>query len=272
MKKPLKERFEETPLSDLMPDFDKEAEWAKVSAQLHPKTRAFRTTWTRAAAILLFVAVGGILSLQLTQYKPENNELTAVKYGTKEWDELANTNISQISDTYVTATQTTSTTQEEARQEIGTTEVASIDLQHNQNSREPKKSLSSEFVCNGTPCPLEICIIQTVKCNNEKPSAISTCSILEPDQAKQIHYKAPDALGKNCKVTVDEIRIRRMTTGETIVLNANSKPSTAEELFDCLTSQENCNLLAGVFLADCNNEKRKHHLKIDNKFGNLVVQ
>jgi predicted Zn-ribbon and HTH transcriptional regulator len=131
---------------------------------------------------------------------------------------------------------------------------------------------TNDFVCNGTPCPLEICIIQTIKCPGSKPSAVASCSTLLPDQSGQLRYKASDRIAENCKVTVQQIRIKRVTTGETIVLDENSKPSTAEELFNYITGRKKGNILAGMFHADCNNNNHEHSLKLDNNFGNLVLQ
>lgn len=131
---------------------------------------------------------------------------------------------------------------------------------------------TNDFVCNGTPCPLEICIIQTIKCPGGKPSAVATCSTLMPDQSGQVRYKAPEKVAANCKVTVQQIRIKRVTTGETIVLDENSKPSTAEEVFSYITGRKKGNILAGMFHADCNNNDHEHTLKLDNNFGNLVLQ
>jgi hypothetical protein len=131
---------------------------------------------------------------------------------------------------------------------------------------------SKEFVCNGTPCPLEICIIQTISCPGCKPSAVATCSTLLPDQSGQLRYKEPEHIEQNCSVTVQEIRIRRVNTGETIVLDEHSKPATAEELFNYITGRKKGNILAGIFHTDCDNDDDEHDLKLENNFGNLILQ
>lgn len=136
------------------------------------------------------------------------------------------------------------------------------------NNYSPK-----EFICNATPCPMEICIIQNVRCNDSKPSAIATCSILEPDQSGQIPYKVFDKIAADCATSIQEIRIKRISTGETIVLTADSKPSTAQDVFNFLTGEKKGDALAdiGTFHSDCNNANKVQRLTIDNNLGTLVL-
>jgi len=137
----------------------------------------------------------------------------------------------------------------------------------------PDKSGSAkEYVCNNTPCPIEICIIQSVKCKSDHPVPVATCSVLEPDQSGQLKYKAFDKISKNCKATIDEIRITQVSTGKTIVLNANSKPATAQEFFNYITGEKKGDILAGVFHSDCNDQSDDCGLKFDNNYGNLFLQ
>ena len=126
------------------------------------------------------------------------------------------------------------------------------------------------IICNGTPCPIEICITQTIKCNGQ-PSTISTCSTLEPDQSGKLHYKTHDKIGKHCTMSIDEITIKTISTGETIVLNANSKPSTAQDFFKYITGQKKGGILAGVFHDNCNDDQ-DCGLRFDNNFGDLILQ
>lgn len=126
-------------------------------------------------------------------------------------------------------------------------------------------------ICNGTPCPIEICITQTIKCHGQ-PSTISTCSTLEPDQSGRLHYKTHDKIGRHCTMSVDEITIKTISTGETIVLNANSKPATAQDFFQYITGQKKGGILAGVFHDDCNDD-HDCGLRFDNNFGgDLILQ
>jgi len=112
------------------------------------------------------------------------------------------------------------------------------------------KTKTNEYICNGTPYPFEICIVQTVKCKNTKASEISTCSTLQPDQSGKLGYKPLEKRARHCKTTIDEIRITKMSTGETIVLNDHSTPSTAQNFFAHLTGRKKGDVMAGMFQSD----------------------
>lgn len=132
---------------------------------------------------------------------------------------------------------------------------------------------SKKYICNGTPCPLEICISQSLRCLDKSSSAFSTCSTLEPDQSGQLSLRAGDKIAKNCSLTIQEIRITRPITGETIVLNEHSSPATAQDLYNYITGQKTGNILAGVFHSGCDNEEDDHLLKFDNNnYGHLILQ
>jgi hypothetical protein len=135
-----------------------------------------------------------------------------------------------------------------------------------------ERSRTKEFVCNATPCPIEICIIQMIRCDKGQPSTVASCSTLEPDQAGQLHFKALDNLVSDCNATIEEIRIKRITTGETIVLNNESKPATAQDLFNYLTGQKQGDILAGVFQADCYDRCNENSLRLGKDYGHLIFQ
>ncbi len=131
---------------------------------------------------------------------------------------------------------------------------------------------SRQSICNTTPCPIEICIIQKVKCpGDNEASAISTCSILAPDESGQLHYKSFDHITKSCNTDVEEIRIRRVSTGETIVLNAHSKPTTARDFFNYINGEKKGDILAGMFHKDCNNHADDCGLIFNNDYG-IIMQ
>ena len=125
-------------------------------------------------------------------------------------------------------------------------------------------------ICNGTPCPLEICIIQKDHCDKGHAYPISNCSILDPDRSGQLCYKGWDEQkhDHDCKLQVEEIRITRLSTGETIVLDAHSDV-TAQEFFSYITGQKQGEVTAGVFTTDCNNRLTEDGLSMDNSFGSL---
>jgi hypothetical protein len=128
-----------------------------------------------------------------------------------------------------------------------------------------------ETVHNGTPCPLEISISQIMKCPNSKPAAISSCNTLEPGQSAQLTYKASENIASNCSLTVKEIEIRSVATGEIILLDASS-PITAQEVFGYLSGEKQGDIYAGIFNSDCNNRGRKHNVRLGNKEGNITIQ
>ncbi len=142
----------------------------------------------------------------------------------------------------------------------------------NDNKERSENDKAKEFVCNSTPCPIEICIVQSVKCQNGKPAIISTCSTIAPDESGQLRYRAASKLDKNCKLTIQEITIKRISTGETIVLTANSKPATAQDVFNYITGQKTGDITAGIFHSDCANRDNEDGITLDNKFGDLRLQ
>ncbi len=267
MKKSLRERMEEASLHELMPDFNKEEGWGQLRAQLHTTKQKPLLTWQRAAAIILLIVAGGIVSLVLVKGNNSADMVARADTGTSHnWVDDVTPAVPQQRSfeqvEYNDAQDVANNSIPPAGSEPAVKPVMAYRTQQ-QGKIQPTLQLhethrTEEFLCNGTRSPLEICIIQTIHCKDRK-TAIATCNTLEPDQARQLHYKAPNSAGVNCKVTVDEITIRRVSTGETIVLNAHSKPSTAQEVFNCITGHDKCDLLAGS-------------IKIDNNFGNLTMQ
>jgi len=129
--------------------------------------------------------------------------------------------------------------------------------------------VAKEFICNNTPSPIEICIVQSLKCKKDRHKAVSSCSVLEPDQSGALKFKAIDKMVGNCNATIDEIRITRITTGETFVLNASSKPATAQEFFNYITGQKKGDI---VFNSECDDYADDCGLKYDNNYGNSFFQ
>lgn len=142
-----------------------------------------------------------------------------------------------------------------------------------QHSQMPSYAKTDKFICNSTPCPVEICITQSLTCKSEEPAkVVATCSRLEPDQSGQLRYNAFKKIPKNCNASVEEITIKRITTGETIVLNADSKPATATDVYKYLTGQKTGDIIAGIFHTDCDNNSATQGLKLDNSYGSLILQ
>lgn len=265
MKGKLKEKMEQARLEELMPGFDREESWNNIAAQLGGRNKKNSLSWKIAAGMALLLATGIAATLFLKSGTPETfagNQTQPANWGSEMGASIPEMHHTTMSSGMPADLGTAGRT--------GNTRI--YGPANNTGRTGSDYNHTKEFVCNSTPCPLEICIIQTIRCKDKPPAAVATCNTLEPDQARQLHYKAPEAGGTLCNVTVDEIRIRRVTTGETIVLNANSRPSTAQELFDCITGAEKCNMLAGIFESDCDNEQRSHSLKIDNSMGSLIME
>jgi len=96
--------------------------------------------------------------------------------------------------------------------------------------------------------------------------------VLEPDQSGKLHYTALNKISRHCKATIDEITITMISTGETIVLNDHSTPSTAQNFFNHITGKKKGEVYAGVFHSDCNNETDNCGLTFDSNYGNLILQ
>jgi hypothetical protein len=267
-------------LNEVMPEFDKEAEWVRLAGKLQKgNARRIALYRVRVAAALIMLLGGGWLVWLLN--RGDSRNMVTASTESLQTDVAPNNS----PDTVPVSQTAQPVAHEEAKVETkDATASATIrrkrDVFVNRHTnagfaggeRFMNHYFANEFVCNGTPCPIEICIVQTFHCPGDEPSEVATCSTLAPDEARQLRYKAPVAKHKDCSVTVDEIRIKRVSTGETIVLNAESKPSTAQELFSCITGQTKCNILAGIFDEDCNNDHKPQSLTISNNGGNLVLE
>ncbi|RYZ53369.1 MAG: hypothetical protein EOP49_07455 [Sphingobacteriales bacterium] len=134
----------------------------------------------------------------------------------------------------------------------------------------PLSEMKKEQICNNTPCPIEICIKQSFFCDGKKETMTAYCSILEPDMSGQVHYNSTDP-AMSCLGSIDEIRITRVSTGETIVLNEHSDVK-ARDFFNYLTGEKQGGIEAGRFESDCDNLCMNHTIKLDNSLGDLVLQ
>ena len=269
----INERMEQASLKEFMPGFDKEAEWLQLSQQLHPTRRKMLLpTWSYAAAILLLLAIGGWIVWNVTH---NNDRPIATKLPAKESVPLPINKKMEVADTTIISKPTLAQTEPE--NEIKPNKYKnSVTIKKHPPTHKgydlAKNYTTKSFICNSTPCPIQICISQTMKCPDIQPAAISSCSTLEPDQSAQLSYKAHDKIAKNCSLTVNEIEITSIATGETILLTSNSSPSTAQDVFSYITGQKKGGILAGMFNSDCNHQTAKHGLRLDNSYGNLIIQ
>jgi len=270
----INERMEQASLKELMPGFDTEAEWLQLSQQLHPaKRKMLLPKWSYAAAVLLLLAFGSWIAWQVTH---TNDLPVATKLPVSETAPLPVNKKMEVADTVIAnkpmVAQTNNHENEtQPSQHKNSTVIKKHPPTHNGYDLA-KNYTTKSFICNSTPCPIRICISQTMKCPDIQPAAISSCSTLEPDQSAQLSYKAHDKIAKNCTLTVSEIEITSIATGETILLNANSSPSTAQDVFSYITGQKKGGILAGMFNSDCNHQTVQHGLRLDNSYGNLIIQ
>ncbi|NDC42551.1 MAG: hypothetical protein EBZ77_13565, partial [Chitinophagia bacterium] len=91
-------------------------------------------------------------------------------------------------------------------------------------------------------------------------------------QTAELAYQQRDSIAPNCSLTVHEIAITSIATGETIVLNEHSAPSTAQEVFGIITGQIRGDVLAGMFHTDCNKHRAGKAVSLANREGGLVLQ
>ena len=270
----INERLEQASLNEFAPQFNKESEWLQLSQKLHPvKKRMLIPTWSYAAAILLLLAGGTWFARHLSS--------------THEQPVAAHEAAKNIIPTPTNKTAPAADTTTTPKATLAQTYKPENDIKPNnyKNAATLKKHpplhkesiltdhhTTKSFICNSTPCPLQICISQTMKCPDIQPAAISSCSTLEPDQSALLSYKAHDKIAKNCSLTVNEIEITSIATGETILLNASSSPSTAQDVFNYITGQKKGDILAGMFNSDCDHQTQKHGLRLNNSYGNLIIQ
>ncbi len=292
----LNDKLEQASLKELMPGFDKDLEWNTLSKKLHPpKVGIQNKVSSIAAAVLAILFCGGGLTWLIRQPHFAAKDVIAIHTDTvkdpmHEW--IKSAVISEPEDSIQIAKPVEEKVQPlkiktvpaPKPQAINNDNIVTTTQPVVASAVQPKRHIdkkrmdelfeyyrTKEFICNSTPCPLQICILQTIRCKNEAPSEIATCSTIEPDQAGQLKYKVNNST-HDCNVSVDEIRITRVNTGETIVLNANSKPSTAQDLFDYITCEKEGDLLTGIFKTDCNKNTTSQNITIDKGYGNFIIK
>lgn len=245
----MSERLQNAPFEELMPGFDKEAEWQMLAKQMAPEKRTIPLrSWAYAATILLLIGAATCWFMLRDNTTPR----------------MASTKKAELQPAPKAPAFATNT-------DVNPKITSTIHPSVSPTGNTIRKSKTKEVIRNTTPCPIEICISQTMKCPNSQPSAISTYSTLQPSQSVELHYKDDGNIEKNCSVVVKAIEFKSIATGETILLNSSSAV-TAQEVFSYMTGQKKGDVLAGVFSLDCNNKTRKHRLKLDNSYGNLVLQ
>lgn len=252
---------------------DVEAAWMKmrqkaVATHNARKTIAWKPAYTsRMAATLLL----GLAIYTLAQfYGGKNNSI-----GNYSSEPV----IAEMSETSHDTNQVLATASPKSDTTISDKEIVKASAENTLSRNTADKSTNTiasadkkkEAICNNTQCALEICIRQALGCGNAKGNTIAYCSFLEPDESGMLHYQAFDNNAKDCKAVVQEIKIRRVSTGEQIVLD-DKTDVTAQDFFDYMTGEKTGDVVAGIFETDCNNYCSDQHIKLDNRLGVPVLQ
>lgn len=256
-------RLKGATLDELYPGFDKEAEWERLADKMKGKPKVVRTfpIYRVAAAIALLCGIGGYL---LWQNGNRATELQPVVSMENSIPEVAPVKAREAKES-ITLKQPVAAHVKRYGSNGGNS---------NSVSATPQAPMAQATgpICNGTTCPLEICISQTMRCASGRQAEISDCRTLEPDQSGRLQLKGAAEIEKDCHLTVDEIRITRVNTGETIILNSASHPASADDVLACLTGKTDCSMMAGIFERDCNNNDLEGKLKIDARGGDVIIR
>jgi hypothetical protein len=257
---------------------DENAAWERFKQRTRQPRRvpvAWSGRWMKVAAVLMLLAGGSAVTYIMTHREtPAAVAKTELSPVNKTFSGQHNMQapVTQPADNAKQADEPTLNETKEQKALAKYTPVKTKKfLKVNYESSLGNYKRTKDFICNATPCPLEICIIQNIKCSDGGYTSVSTCSILEPDESGQLRYKALDRITKNCVATIDEIRITQVTTGETIILNEDSK-TTARDFFKYITGQKKGDILAGMFHTGCNDQDNDCGLSFDNNHGKLMLQ
>lgn len=267
----LQQKMDTANLKELFPEFDKEAEWKALSGKMKSRSVPDYKWMRMAAMLLLVVSVGGYLVFLNNTTSTQNNVVassanplpdTIVKQAASEMDG----GVKSAAEPRQIAS-VSSPTKVKRATFLSSRPVQAISAMALATATYGK---STEAICNATKCAIEICISQTVKCKDKAPAAVADCRTLEPDQAGPLKYTDPERYG--CTVTVDEIRIKKVATGETIVINSETQPASAEEMLQCFTGEKKCDMMAGFFDTDCNDNNSPRKITIDSHYGDVIIQ
>ncbi len=264
----LRELMGEAPLGDLAPGFDKDGEWELLSARLHEGgKRRVAFSWAYAAAIVVLLACVGFVVWN----RNETHQHVAKNGNNVPAPPAANNGV--VTDTQDNNKALAATSPADTITKKQETKVIAVKKQEPQRVyASARRYQTKEIICNGTPCPIQICISQTMKCPNTQPKPISTCATLESDESVKLDYKEHHEVAKNCSVTVDEIEIKSVATGETIILNSSSAPYTAQDVFSYIKGEKKGDIMAGVFRHDCDQQNKQQGLRLDNSYGDMIIR
>jgi len=267
----LQHKMDTASLKELFPEFDKEAEWKASSGKMKPRGVPDYKWMRMAAMLLLVVGIGSYLALVNSNREVQDNSVSSTINTTPENDTKPVTNQPEVIVPVNVSKPVVAAIQAPAKMKratyMGNRPLQAISAMALATGTYGK---STEAICNATKCAIEICKSQTVKCKDKAPAAVADCRTLEPDQAGPLKYTDPERYG--CTVTVDEIRIKKVATGETIVINSETQPGSAEEMLQCFTGEKKCDMMAGFFDTDCNDNNSPRKITIDSHHGDVIIQ
>lgn len=243
----MRNELENASAADVWPGYNSGNEWMELNSRM-PRGRKIKLwPWAAAAGI---AAMGVFIFLY-----NQNTEIStpAAVSASPAW-------------LHIPADSAPSSMAEVSTQMVQGT-VAATRKMHN----VPSKPIASE-IYNGTPCPIAVRINQVKNCPNVRPEPISSSSTLQPDGTAQLTYEDHETVPSNCSVTVKEIEIKSITTGDVILLNASSTPSTVQEAFRIMTREREGKILAGAFEHDCRKREKKLNLELENSRGRITLQ
>ncbi len=248
MKRDLENRMKDTAenatIREVLPDFDAEKQWNTLRGKMSP-IRRLSAAWAYAAGIAIIICAATILWLQSKQ--DTERKLT--------------TTVQQPGMPY--------TLPEPSPAESQATGTVAPEEPEIKTSRH---LMATGKVRNSTPCPIVLCVSQTIKCPNKVHKDLSASSTLEPDQTAELKFNENPPIAANCSLSVKEIEIRSLATGDVILLTSASSPSTVEEVYSYLTGEKKGAVLAGAFDHDCNKRKNRQDLRLSNTDGHLVIE
>lgn len=258
--------------ADLGVAFDKQEYWDKIACEVVAKKNSTPfhgyLSWQIAASLVVVLAISGFLLLSggfyakhsSNKYALLNNWVTMFlpELGARRTISVKKTEINNIA----------SVGQCNPSNGNGSCTVNYLGFSSTVLASDIKQT---ESIHNATDCTLEICIYQTIKCGNHYEAEVADCSTFQPEESGHLVYQ-PKKIDDGCNVSVDQIKITKVNTGETITVTSDSGPADAEELLRCFTGESHCSILAGIFEKDCDNVLQPHAINVVNRQDAVIIQ
>ena len=240
----MNEELDKASAEDVWPGYDWGEDWERLSRHIPRRRRLAIPLW--AAAASLVIGTSGYLLYSAGNEQPRPVALTA----TPAWLQMPGSNELPVTTT-----------------EIAPAAQGTVAATHRRGPRPVTRE-----IYNGTPCPIAVRINQVKSCPNVQPEPISSSSTLQPAGTAQISYENHETISANCSVTVKEIELKSIATGDVILLNASSTPATVQEAFRIMTRESEGKILAGAFDHDCRKREKKLSLELDNSRGRITIE